>query len=183
MPHSENRVLIRLDPVSKSRESPFYFHFHRLTSESVCAAGVGCNCGRHAILSASDTSAYAIVSGAMQKPSGGHVHVCARISERACTEPNNMQHEYSRYLWLQRIPIGRTFSVSFMLLACSKKKKTAYANVSGRTAWNCSNAMLNQGTVQRDKPTGKSQKANTKLNFTRFLTLTQSHKAIVAGGY
>ena len=98
VPHSENRVLIRLDPVSKSRESPFYFHFHRLTSESVCAAGVGCNCGRHAILSASDTSAYAIVSGAMQKPSGGHVHVCARISERACTEPNNMQHEYSRYL-------------------------------------------------------------------------------------
>ena len=75
------------------------------------------------------------------------------------------------------------FRVIHALSLLKKKKKTAYANVSGRTAWNCSNAMLNQGTVQRDKPTGKSQKANTKLNFTRFLTLTQSHKAIVAGGY
>ena len=54
------------------------------------AAGVRCNCVRHAILSAPDTFAYAIVSGAMQKPSGGQVHdcnVCARVSERACTEP------------------------------------------------------------------------------------------------
>ena len=49
-------------------------------------AGVRCNCVRHAILSAPDTFAYAIVSKAMQKPSGGHVNdrtrMCAR--KRAC---------------------------------------------------------------------------------------------------
>ena len=37
-------------------------------------AGVRCNCVRNAIMSAPDTFAYAIVSGAMQKSSGGHVH-------------------------------------------------------------------------------------------------------------
>ena len=34
-----------------------------------------------------------------QKPSGGHVlgcTLCARVSERACTEPTYMQQEYSR---------------------------------------------------------------------------------------
>ena len=47
-------------------------------------AGVRCNYVRHAILSAPDTFAYAIVSGAMQKPSGGLVqHECARV-KRAC---------------------------------------------------------------------------------------------------
>ena len=39
--------------------------------------GVRCNFVRHAILSAPDTFAYALVSGAE--------HVCAHVSERACT--------------------------------------------------------------------------------------------------
>ena len=64
-----------------------------LNKSPAAQAGVICNCVRHAILSAPDTFAYAIVSGAMQKASGGHVHdctctcMCARISEPACTEP------------------------------------------------------------------------------------------------
>ena len=43
-------------------------------------------------------------------------HICARVSERACTEPmyNFVPHEYSRILWLQLIPKGRTFPRSFM---------------------------------------------------------------------
>ena len=52
--------------------------------------GVRCNCVRHAILSAPDTFKYAIVSGAMQKLSGGHLHdytcMCAR--KRACMHRN-----------------------------------------------------------------------------------------------
>ena len=40
-------------------------------TELITWTGVRCNCVRHAILPAPDTFANAIVSGAMQKPSGG----------------------------------------------------------------------------------------------------------------
>ena len=42
-------------------------------------AGVRYNCVRHAILSTPDTFAYAIVSGAMQKPSGEKEHDCTYV--------------------------------------------------------------------------------------------------------
>ena len=98
-------------------------------------AGVRCNCVRHATLSAPDTFAYAIVSGAMQKPSGGHVHVCARVlSEHACTEVTTyiMQHEYSRILWLQRIPKRPNIShVIYDMHLAGKKKWWTFSDDQG----------------------------------------------------
>ena len=60
-------------------------------------AGVRCNRVRHAILSAPDTFAYAIVSGVMQKPSGGHVHACTCMCarKRAC-----MHWTYVHAAWI-----------------------------------------------------------------------------------
>ena len=119
--------------------------------------GVRCNCVRHATLSAPDTLAYAIVSGAMQKPSGGLVHdctcMCAR--KRACMHWTYVCSMNIHVLWLQRIPNGRTFpwhswhALSLQTMAnvfhrprafnilqgrfCTVADTFAYANVSGRT--------------------------------------------------
>ena len=51
-------------------------------------------------------------------------NMCAR-QKRACmhwTYVAYMQHEYSRILWLQRIPNGRTFPMSFMTCTWLVKK-------------------------------------------------------------
>jgi hypothetical protein len=88
--------------------------------------GVRCNCVCHAILSALDTFAYAIVSGAMQKLSGGQVHDStwyARVSEPACTDPTYCSMNiHVFYDCSDRIPNGRTFRMSTMTctIACKK---------------------------------------------------------------
>ena len=71
----------------------------------------------------------------MQQRPGGHDCICKTVRRtwlqmqsyvlRACMHWTNMQHEYSRILWLQRILNGRTFPMSFMTctylyLACKK---------------------------------------------------------------
>ena len=90
---------------------------------SKATLSVSDNCVRHTILSTRDTFAYAIGPGLCKNcPVDMYmsVHVCARVSEGACTEPTYMQHEYSRILWLQQILKGRTFPMSLMTctLAC-----------------------------------------------------------------
>ena len=114
-----------------------------------------CNCVRHAILSAPGTWAYTIVSRAMQKPSGGHVHVCARVSEHVCTEPtytawiltyfmiaaNTQRLNISHVIHDTHLACTKMANVfrrprAFSLLQgrfCMGADTTAYANVSGRT--------------------------------------------------
>ena len=112
------------------------------------------NCVRHAILSAPNNFAYAIVSGAMQfKPSGGHVH--DRTCKRACLY---WTIRIAAWIFTYFYYCGETFPMSFMtctfVFACKKMANvfrrprafnllqgrfctgadtTAYANMSGRT--------------------------------------------------
>ena len=78
-------------------------HDQHLKGRHTKLTGVRCNCVRHAILSTPDTFAYAIVSGVMQKPSGGHVHDCMMCArKRACMHwtYTYAQHEYSRVFFM-----------------------------------------------------------------------------------
>ena len=78
-------LLTQIETVITRRIKGFLSKGSALPIEHWRTARVRCNCVRHAILSAPDTFAYyAIVSGAMQKPSGGHVHDCMCARKQAC---------------------------------------------------------------------------------------------------
>ena len=103
-----------------------------------------------------------------------YVILCARVSERACTEPTYMQHEYSRIVWLQRPNISHVNHD--MHLACKKNGKsvpsikvveftartsflhggdiTAYANVSWRTQLHDA-AAARRTRLHNAKPSGE----------------------------